>query len=161
MWTYKHIIVDEGQDFNDECISALSSIAEYNEGNFYTFYDKYQFVQQRGNLPIWLEKAECRLVLNCNCRNTEQILITSGKPIKFSPKLLERSVKGERPLFFIANDEKKRLFYVAASRAKHQLDICFAGTENELQKLAHCICGDVINDPKRTLTEYLGVRFLV
>ena len=243
-WTHKHIIVDEGQDFNDECITALSNIAEYNEGSFYVFYDKHQFVQQK-NFPAWLEKAECRLVLNFNCRNTEQISITSAKPVNFSPKLSVRSIKGERPLFYIANDrqgllkhleklinryrevyaydqiclltlkteeksllqgissiashkitqergaqgilftsarkfkglesdviilidmdeesfsddEKRRLFYVAASRAKHHLDICFVGSEVELQKLTIDIYDGADTAPKRILTQQLGVRF--
>ena len=44
-WEYKHIIVDEAQDFKDVFIEKLYEIAFYTEGSFYVFFDKNQFVQ--------------------------------------------------------------------------------------------------------------------
>ncbi len=41
-WEYKHIIIDEGQDFLEEHISLLSTIADLTGGCFYVFYDKNQ-----------------------------------------------------------------------------------------------------------------------
>ncbi len=79
-WTYKHIIVDEGQDFCDEHLQALQEIAESKKGCFYVFYDRNQFVQGR-SYPEWLDKMDCRLVLSRNCRNTKEIAITSTRPI--------------------------------------------------------------------------------
>lgn len=64
-WEYRHIIIDEGQDFNDDQISRLYDIALLQEGAFYVFFDKNQFVQGR-EFPEWLKNAECRLVLNIN-----------------------------------------------------------------------------------------------
>lgn len=77
---YKHIIVDEGQDFADEHLEALHAIALENDGCFYVFYDKHQFVQGAA-MPTWLDDMECRLVLNRNCRNTREIALTSTRPV--------------------------------------------------------------------------------
>ena len=102
-WEYKHIIIDEGQDINDDEIECLYDIALLQEGAFYVFFDKNQFVQER-EFPNWLKNSECRLVLNINCRNTFSIADTSGKPISATPKVMNRSVKGEMPKFYICND---------------------------------------------------------
>lgn len=103
-WPYKHIVIDEGQDFSDEAISKLYDISVLQEGSFYIFYDKKQFVQGR-EFPKWLEKAECRLVLSINCRNTFQIADTSGKPLEIIPKVKNRSVIGDTPIFHICGSE--------------------------------------------------------
>jgi UvrD-like helicase C-terminal domain/Nuclease-related domain/AAA domain len=64
-----NVIVDEGQDFDDEWISALEASTA---GVFYVFFDKNQLIQ-RTAVPAWLRDAECRLVLSRNCRSTSQI----------------------------------------------------------------------------------------
>lgn len=79
-WEYKHIVIDEGQDFKDMHLQALHEIAEAQGGCFYVFYDRNQFVQGI-RYPEWLDKMECRLVLSRNCRNTKEIAITSTRPI--------------------------------------------------------------------------------
>ena len=107
-WEYQHIVIDEGQDFDDEAINKLYDIALLQEGAFYVFYDKKQFVQGR-EFPGWLMNAECRLVLNINCRNTYQIADTSGKPVEIQPKMKERSVIGDMPKFYLCNNQKEAL----------------------------------------------------
>jgi hypothetical protein len=240
---YKHIIVDEGQDFPADIIAALSDIAEMNGGNFYVFYDKNQLVQRKESTK-WLDNAECRLILNRNRRNTKEIALTSGKAIDFLPRLAEDAPAGSPPRFHVsldassmqntlgniikelrktfddseicilsmnaegksvlngvsrirsyritktrgedgiffttarkfkgleadavilvdvggesfANEEKKRLFYVASSRAKHRLEICFIGDNAELGKLANDVSGEP-GLPKEILTRALNVRF--
>ena len=99
-WDYRHIVIDEGQDFDDEQIEQLYEIAFYQEGAFYIFYDKNQFVQGR-EFPNWLKNAECRLVLNINCRNTFSIAETSGKVVGVEPKVKKRSVPGDMPQFHV------------------------------------------------------------
>lgn len=105
-WKYKHIVIDEGQDFANEEINRLYEIAFFQEGAFYIFYDKKQFVQGQ-EFPKWLNDAECRLVLNVNCRNTYQIADTSGKPVDIQPKVKTRSVSGEMPHFHICSNVKE------------------------------------------------------
>ena len=77
---FKHIVVDEGQDFIDIHLQLLHDIAQARHGYFYVFYDRNQFVQGM-NYPEWLDKMECRLILSKNCRNTKEIAITSTRPI--------------------------------------------------------------------------------
>ena len=84
-FVFKHIIVDEGQDFNELHLQALSAIAEARDGCFYVFYDKNQFVQGQ-EYPQWLDHMECRLVLSYNCRNTHEIALTSTRPIEVPEK---------------------------------------------------------------------------
>lgn len=107
-WEYKHIIIDEGQDFDDKEIQLLYDIAYLQEGAFYIFYDKNQFVQGR-EFPDWLRNSECRLVLNINCRNTYSIASTSGKPLDVEPKVKNKSVKGDMPKFHICKDKNTGL----------------------------------------------------
>lgn len=75
-WPYKHIIIDEGQDFAECHLDLLYAIAEIADGCFYVFYDKNQLVQQRQTLD-WVNRVECRLILSRNCRNTRSIAVTS------------------------------------------------------------------------------------
>jgi len=109
-WGYKHIIIDEGQDFFADHLQALGEIADEQDGCFYVFYDKNQFVQGQ-EYPEWLERAECRLVLSHNCRNTHEIAITSTRPIdlperrvKMNP-YIEQAEQPKPKLFFVANNE--------------------------------------------------------
>ena len=107
-WDYRHIIVDEGQDFKDAEIEHLYDIALLQEGSFYVFFDKNQFVQGR-EFPDWLKRAECRLILNINCRNTYSIADTSGKPINIEPKVKNKGVKGDMPKLYVCpNDDMAR-----------------------------------------------------
>ncbi|MDL2288101.1 NERD domain-containing protein [Oscillospiraceae bacterium OttesenSCG-928-F05] len=100
-WDYKHIIVDEGQDFDDAHLGILSAIAQLAGGAFYVFYDKNQLVQRR-ELPEWVRSAECRLVLRRNCRNTHSIATTAGRPIDVAPVLWEKCPQGKTPSFHLA-----------------------------------------------------------
>ena len=243
-WEYKHIIIDEGQDFRDEEIEKLYDIALLQEGAFYVFFDKNQFVQGK-EFPDWLKNSECRLVLNINCRNTFSIADTSGKPISVEPKVKNKGVKGDMPRFYIcgtgsdaikklavlidqyrnngyayrqiciltvktevasflqgvdkigghsvkstrgnsnvlfttarkfkgleadaiimidvdettfSNEENKRLFYVGASRAKHQLDIVFVGDKAGVENMVESISDKKYPTPIMGIARSLNVK---
>ena len=142
-FTFKHIIVDEGQDLHDDHLYYLSEIAEKQEGCFYVFYDRNQDVQRwnrgiRGEdgelsqYPEWLEKMECRLVLSHNCRNTHEIAMTSTRPIDVPEKKVKMNPymdlrKQPEPKLFVVSDESKIQEYVLAlirkySNAKYRKD---------------------------------------
>ena len=109
-WSFKHIIVDEGQDFFADHLQILGEIAEECEGCFYVFYDKHQFVQGQ-EYPEWLDRAECRLVLSRNCRNTHEIALTSTRPIDIPEKkirmnpYMENSEQPKPTLFFVSDTD--------------------------------------------------------
>ena len=100
---YMHVIVDEGQDFGTEDIEESDVLQIIHdtimdndeiEGTFYVFYDKLQLVQGDA-IPRYISDADCKLTLYKNCRNTENIAITSLKPItERTPKLYSGSIKG-------------------------------------------------------------------
>lgn len=100
------IVIDEGQDFQDEHLQLLHAIARSKNGCFYVFYDKNQFVQGV-NYAQWLDQMECRLVLSRNCRNTKEIAITSTRPIG-----LEESRIKMRREFDSFSTWKPKLFFV-------------------------------------------------
>lgn len=107
-WNFKHIIVDEGQDFFADHLQILAGIAEEQDGCFYVFYDKNQFIQGQ-EYPEWLDHAECRLVLSHNCRNTHEIALTSTRPIELPEKkvkmnpYMEQSEQPKPTLYFVPN----------------------------------------------------------
>ena len=100
---YVHVIVDEGQDFGMDdieeadilqCIHDTVMDNDEVDGTFYVFYDKLQLIQSK-QIPKYISDADCKLTLYRNCRNTENIAITSLKPIsERTPRLYEGAVKG-------------------------------------------------------------------
>ena len=100
---YKHVIVDEGQDFGREeieeadLLQTIYDVVIDNEdvdGTFYVFYDKLQLIQAK-NIPKFISDADCKLTLYKNCRNTENIAIMSLKAISDrTPKLYDGAIKG-------------------------------------------------------------------
>lgn len=106
---YQHIIIDEGQDFGKEEIEEVEIIKllrenvidnEKNNGTFYLFYDKNQIIQSK-RAPKYIEDADCKLTLYKNCRNTENIALTSLRLLGHDkiPKLYPDAVMGEHPKF--------------------------------------------------------------
>lgn len=100
---YKHVIVDEGQDFGMEDIEEANILQTIKDvvtdnngvnGTFYVFYDRLQLIQAK-HMPKYIEDADCKLTLYRNCRNTENIAVTSLRPVsERKPKLFEGCVKG-------------------------------------------------------------------
>lgn len=117
-WAYKHIVIDEGQDFSNDHIEMLATIAELQEGAFYVFYDRNQLVQ-RFELPPWVNQADCRLILRRNCRNTFRIATTAGRPIEVEPILWENSIEGETPSLHIVQNKSQLISRLAKLIGKY------------------------------------------
>ncbi len=111
---FQHIIIDEGQDFGmddveeADILNVLYQIVydfESSNRTFYVFYDKLQLVQAN-RIPKYIEDADCKLTLYKNCRNTENIAITSLKPISNrNPRLIEGAIKGTPSKLHFCNSE--------------------------------------------------------
>lgn len=109
----KYVIVDEAQDFGKPEIEdalLLENLQEVvvsscEEGAFYAFYDKLQYVNdKRGKLPPVIENSLCRIPLETNCRNTLQIadialnpLLLRGDIKKRKNLVLKKNIEGEMP----------------------------------------------------------------
>ena len=107
-WKYPNIVVDEGQDISDAMLEHLSFLAELNDGSFYVFYDRNQFILERNTpeQPKYLDnKAECRLVLYRNCRNTAEIAATVGSLVDMRQEPYVNNVHGEKPKAVFYNDK--------------------------------------------------------
>ena len=122
---YKHIIIDEGQDFVNDHLEALHAITLETDGCFYVFYDKNQFVQGE-SLPTWIDDMDCRLVLNRNCRNTREIALTSTRPVGISEKkirmridALEAAAAITKPRMFFMKDKESVLAALDARISKY------------------------------------------
>ena len=112
---YKHVIIDEGQDFGNEVIEETDILQLLHDiiadtgqgGTFYVFYDRLQLVQAR-EMPKFIGELDCRLTLHRNCRNTENIAITSLRPIsERKPKLFEGAVKGPPAKIYFCEDQEE------------------------------------------------------
>ena len=104
---YQHVIIDEGQDFGKEEIDEVEIIKllrvnavgnEERNGTFYLFYDKNQRIQSK-KTPKYIEDADCKLTLYRNCRNTENIALTSLRLLGSNKgtKLYPDAVMGDLP----------------------------------------------------------------
>ena len=129
---FKHIVVDEGQDFADMHLQLLHDIAQAHHGDFYVFYDRNQFVQGL-RYPEWLDKMDCRLVLSRNCRNTKEIAITSTRPIGIDENRIrmrrESAVDGAiKPNLFFIEDKSTLKEYLGRLIRKY-ISAGLAGTD--------------------------------
>ena len=113
---WKHVIIDEGQDFGQQEIEELSIIdtlrqivvdSPESDGSFYMFYDLNQFVQGV-KIPEYITEADCKLTLYRNCRNTESIAITSNRMLgrNKKPILRTNSIYGNSPELYVINDKE-------------------------------------------------------
>ena len=112
---FNHIIVDEGQDFaqaemnlskmNMSLFEVYHNQILLKEGCFYIFYDKTQLVQGFGGLPEFINKADCKITLKRNCRNTQEITdrLENMVAIKYKDKDKQPSMPYE-PVMYFAKD---------------------------------------------------------
>lgn len=122
---YQHIIVDEGQDFGKENIEeteilevfrTITDMEEDKNTSFYLFYDELQLIQAK-RMPSFIKNADCKLTLYRNCRNTENIALTSLTPIhtKRKLRLIEGAVKGVPTHISFNSDAESALEMLNAS----------------------------------------------
>lgn len=111
---YRHVVIDEGQDFGiadieDSCVlELLRDLTRQVGGTFYLFYDKNQLVQGSA-LPAFLSEADCKLSLYVNCRNTKNIALSSmgALTVPTKCKTTEAAVAGQMPKMSIAHDAEE------------------------------------------------------
>lgn len=104
-WKYLNVIIDEGQDINERLLIRLYELTKEKMGYFYVFYDRNQFVM-KNHLPEWIEKAECKLVLHKNCRNTAEVFKTSCSVLGIEDFSKMNDIHGETPNVIFYESEK-------------------------------------------------------
>ncbi|MDN0047009.1 NERD domain-containing protein [Megasphaera hexanoica] len=96
-WQYPNVVIDEGQDLNDSLLAHISYLVELQEGCFYVFYDRNQYIM-RADKPEWIDQnAECRLVLYRNCRNTSEIASSIGQFVGLKKDYYDNQIHGIQP----------------------------------------------------------------
>ena len=97
VFEYTDLIVDEGQDFENDWLEYLETrIGE--DGSMYVFYDEQQCLYY-DEVNKWIRTAPCKITLYVNCRNTEAIAKTAYGTLGSSKKVPNLSgIEGEQPV---------------------------------------------------------------
>ena len=121
LFPYKHVVIDEGQDFGSnaydssksDLLDTLRLLTEEVDGTFYLFYDKYQLVQGSG-LPDFINDADCKLTLWVNCRNTFNIAKCSIKALDsdLTCKTKDSTPDGAVPKMVSSQDADQQIGFV-------------------------------------------------
>ena len=117
-WQYPNIVIDEGQDLSDTLLNHLSYLTELQDGCFYIFYDRNQYIMRKDK-PEWIDKhAECRLVLYRNCRNTAEIASAIGRIMNLKKEYYVNQIHGIQPqaAFYRNEAEAKAIAEAFVSR---------------------------------------------
>ena len=140
---YRHIIIDEGQDFAADHLDILIDAIKATGGYFYVFYDRNQLVHYLDNEDEetleWLKKLDCRLVLKKNCRNTYEIAKSAYAAVDISEVELAQHINGARPCLNNYNNRQRLIdgiaetirFYTEKGFKKSQIAILTVKTLNK------------------------------
>ncbi|MCR5187432.1 MAG: NERD domain-containing protein [Treponema sp.] len=144
---YKHIIVDEGQDFGsndngelesskmdlkEEILNILHNLILEREGSFYVFYDKQQKIQS-GKIPSFIKNQDSRLSLSQNIRNTQDIGKTAAKTISDKRCYKLNTVTGDTPVYhLIDNSVHKQIQSIINKQKSLSNDIVIITTKDKL-----------------------------
>ena len=106
---FDDVIIDEGQDFDNDEIIYFKDFSELVEGRFFVFYDKNQLLTTN-EVPKWIRDSECKLVLTKNCRNTYEIALTSYNVIDVELNQKITMINGDKTsISFVKGDPLTKL----------------------------------------------------
>jgi DNA helicase IV len=106
---FNDVIIDEGQDFDNDEIIYFKEFSELVDGHFFVFYDKNQLLTT-AEVPKWIRDSECKLVLTKNCRNTYEIALTSYNVIDVELNQKITMVNGDKTsISFVKGDPLMKL----------------------------------------------------
>lgn len=109
---FDDVIIDEGQDFDNDEIIYFKEYCELVEGHFFVFYDKNQLITTM-EVPKWIRDSECKLVLTKNCRNTYEIALTSYNVIDVELNQKITMVNGDKTsISFVKGDPLMKLSHL-------------------------------------------------
>lgn len=101
---FDDIIIDEGQDFDNDEIIYFKKYCESIDGHFFVFYDKNQMLTTM-EVPKWIMDSECKLILTKNCRNTYEIALTSYNVIDVELNQKITMVNGDKTSISFVKDD--------------------------------------------------------
>ncbi len=177
---YKHVIVDEGQDFglidskfgineetakrNCSIIDAMKEVVVGSGGTFYLFYDKYQMIQggseAKYELLECIQDCDCKLTLHCNCRNTKEIAKTSVTTLKDKKKKTIQPVTAcswfdpVKPIMHLVHSEAKEIEILDAILSKYEEDEIENVTILTPNTFQYCCLADRFTDDSDMSSSY-------
>ena len=166
---YKHVIIDEGQDFGKieeeiiELLRANVTEKESGDGSFYLFYDKNQMVQSN-KAPRYIEDADCKLTLYRNCRNTENIALTSLRLLGAggNPKLSDDGIRGDLPIMAFSDNDATTIGCInreiESYRKEGYTDITILTCKTEDSSIMATLCHDGAYRFDRALYKFTTCR---
>jgi hypothetical protein len=104
---FDDVIIDEGQDFDNDEIIYFKEFCELNNGHFFVFYDKNQLIMTK-KVSQWIQNSECKLLLTKNCRNTYEIALTSYNVIDVELKQKITMVNGNKTTISFCSENPLR-----------------------------------------------------
>lgn len=117
---YKHVVVDEGQDFGVRAIASAGVleamqllIDDDEDATMFLFYDARQFVQG-SIMPTFIKEADSKVTLYTNCRNTRRIAESSLSSIGESGNKRDKllNAEGESPKIRISTNRDELISFV-------------------------------------------------
>lgn len=122
---YDVLIIDEGQDFEQDWIAALE-LSLSNQSRIYVYYDNKQTIQNNKTIPDWIKNSQVRLNLNRNCRNTLEIATTAHAFVDAKARMFSE-IHGPKPVWIqteeIIEDLRKFLVAKTAEYSMHEIAI--------------------------------------
>lgn len=151
-WPYNNVIIDEGQDLDDCLLNRLYELVKAKNGCFYVFYDRNQYIMKNKKAD-WIEKAECRLVLHKNCRNTVEIFRSACSILGTEASSYSNNIHGNVPDAFFYRTEDQLLSIVNrfvknaldGGLLPHELVILSGSTIEKSWLNSGSICGCLIS----------------
>lgn len=101
---FDDVVIDEGQDFDNDEIIYFKDFCELTNGHFFVFYDKNQLLTTK-EVPRWINESECKLVLTKNCRNTYEIALTSYNVIDVELNQKINMINGDQTIISFVKGE--------------------------------------------------------
>ena len=118
---YRHVVIDEGQDFGRPSIeeagiltSLQMAVLQNADGTLYFFCDKRQLVQSP-SLPAFINEADCKLTLYANCRNSKSIAECSMSGLEGSSDCVvnEGVEVGGKPQMYVSDSINDQAGYIS------------------------------------------------
>lgn len=168
---YKHIVIDEGQDFGKDKLEEEGIISllkdnvadDSKDGTFYLFYDKNQMIQAQ-RMPEYISDADCKLTLYKNCRNTQNIATTSLRLLRSGkmPKLFEGALRGDLAELYQISDSERAVelinFIIDDCWDKGYKDIVILTAKTEAKSIISKECVEGAYSYKRKVIPFTTCR---
>ena len=101
-WQWDNVVIDEGQDFEQEWLEVIN---DYTKNSLYIFYDPNQDLY-KDQIPEGILQAKNRYRLTTNCRNTKQIAEYCSNLVSIEYDSYLNEINGTEPDTIDVEDEE-------------------------------------------------------